>query len=166
MTLGFDFNSFILPVISRQRHECHQRSSIRITEPSGYLSSELAMTSGVGSPTCPWQIVAPPGQRINVTLYNFVYNSVEGSHDRSPPSNAPCVIVARLGEKSAKKSVTACGKGTRAEVTYISQSNHLTVSFPGITSLAMASSARTQFLLYYQRKLADIYIYIYIYIYI
>ena len=39
--------------------------------PSGVLASVTAREFNVGTVDCPWTIVAPAGQRINLTLMNF-----------------------------------------------------------------------------------------------
>jgi len=38
---------------------------------SGYLSSFLAMETGVGLQSCPWLVDVPPGRQVNVTLLRF-----------------------------------------------------------------------------------------------
>jgi len=43
---------------------------------SGFLSSVVSAETGVGSPDCPWMVRARPGQRINVTLLNFIGQSI------------------------------------------------------------------------------------------
>jgi len=43
-----------------------------LTPDSGFLSSVTTLESGVGLASCPWLIDASPGQRINVTLFNFM----------------------------------------------------------------------------------------------
>jgi hypothetical protein len=58
-------------------HECHAHRHASIATPSGYLSSAVAARTQVGSASCPWQLVAAPGQRINVTLFSFI--SASGS---------------------------------------------------------------------------------------
>jgi len=36
-----------------------------------YLASPAGSTSGCGSPSCPWVLRPPRGQRFNLTFYNF-----------------------------------------------------------------------------------------------
>jgi len=38
---------------------------------AGYLSSFLALETGVGLQSCPWLVDVPPGRQINVTLLSF-----------------------------------------------------------------------------------------------
>ena len=38
---------------------------------AGYLSSFLALETGVGLQSCPWLVDVPPGRQVNVTLLSF-----------------------------------------------------------------------------------------------
>ena len=42
-----------------------------LTSDEGFISSVIAENLGVGSMLCPWKISLNPGQRINITLYDF-----------------------------------------------------------------------------------------------
>ena len=50
---------------------CHYLSVYDVTETSGYLASSVTKTSGCGSMLTPWQILAKPGQTINITMLDF-----------------------------------------------------------------------------------------------
>jgi len=51
--------------------DCHGDGHVTVTQPSGYLSNQIAESHGYGSLTCPWRIELPEGQRINITLLDF-----------------------------------------------------------------------------------------------
>ncbi len=48
-----------------------QPGGVRVNAGHGYIASVITEETGVGSADCPWQIRAKPGQKINVTLYDF-----------------------------------------------------------------------------------------------
>ena len=50
---------------------------MRIKATSGFLASSLSEAKRCGSNVCPWLLVAPKGQRLNISLYDFAW-SVEG----------------------------------------------------------------------------------------
>ena len=53
-------------------HTCALKKSIKIeATDEGYLSSHVTDESSQGSRSCPWQLVAAKGQRINLTLFDF-----------------------------------------------------------------------------------------------
>lgn len=58
-------------VISPDVASCRQRSPILLTSSSGYLSSYVTEQTGCGGVDSPWRIRAAPGQRINVSLFDF-----------------------------------------------------------------------------------------------
>jgi len=92
---------------------------------------------------CPWIIEAQPGQRINVTLYNFASESasasasdaagaeVEGGH-APPPSYGPlrpdvCFEIAVLRDGDLRKPVTVCGDEQRQVALLWSRSNVVSI---------------------------------------
>lgn len=66
------------------RGMCRNDRRIRITDREGYISSLSAVRDRVGSSVCPWFIEAPPGQRINLTLYDFGKQTDPGN-SAAPP---------------------------------------------------------------------------------
>ena len=47
----------------------------------GYISSAVTDDTGLGTAYCPWRLTTKPGQRLNLTLYDFnVLN-----HDTTSP---------------------------------------------------------------------------------
>jgi len=51
--------------------DCHAHRPIVVSDPSGYLASLTAAETGCGTSDAPWLIQVMPGQRINVTLFDF-----------------------------------------------------------------------------------------------
>ena len=39
---------------------------------TGYISNAVSVINGIGSTSCPWVLQVLPGQRINLTLYDFM----------------------------------------------------------------------------------------------
>lgn len=58
-------------VVVGERSSCDPGVSLKVTSSAGYLSTVVAEDRGFGCPHCPWVIEARPGQRINLTLFNF-----------------------------------------------------------------------------------------------
>ncbi len=46
-------------------------SFIRVSAPEGYIASTTTEKTGCGNIDTPWLITAEPGQRINITLWDF-----------------------------------------------------------------------------------------------
>jgi len=58
-------------VIMAAKSDCHAHRPIVISDTSGYLASLTAAETGCGTSDAPWLIEVMPGQRINVTLFDF-----------------------------------------------------------------------------------------------
>ena len=56
---------------------CCQSSSgpVMVNAERGYISSTVTFDTGCGSSSCPWQINAPSGQRIDIFLWDFEYRT-------------------------------------------------------------------------------------------
>ena len=39
---------------------------------TGYISNAVSAINGIGNTSCPWVLQVLPGQRINLTLYDFM----------------------------------------------------------------------------------------------
>ena len=55
-------------LLGHQKHKHSIKSQLGI----GYISSSLALETGLGTALCPWKIKTNPGQKINVTIFNFL----------------------------------------------------------------------------------------------
>lgn len=161
---------FILPrinhfvVLMGSSYECQTRKFSPLTGPSGYLSSSVAARTTVGSSSCPWGIRVDPGQRINVTLLNFVSvwtisgsttdvlaTSGSGPATGSGKSGELCYDVAVIREGTAKRSVTACSSEPRMRSVYISGGSTIDVEFSvrNVVLLPVPTPS-VQFLIYYE----------------
>ena len=60
-----------LSVVDIPYNRCTQYHHINTSMPSGWIASEQTWDNGCGGPEHPWIISVKPGQRINITLYDF-----------------------------------------------------------------------------------------------
>jgi len=140
---------------------------------SGVLASVTARELGVGMSSCPWLIVAAPGQRINITLMDFA------AYDRSPtlvaataersrprrelPSSAQsrrrqydrstrfCREYAVVSEDTATKNLVACSDHRpRTRLVYTSRSHKLQVTFSDVTSSTADDVSQPYFAIKYE----------------
>jgi len=72
-------------VIMAAKSDCHAHRPIIISDTSGYLASLTAAETGCGTSDAPWLIQVRPGQRINVTLFDFSPPDV-AAHGQVPRS--------------------------------------------------------------------------------
>ncbi len=55
---------------------CRTAKYLELKETTGYIASVFTEETGCGSHQSPWIIVGRPGQKINITLYDFGLSSV------------------------------------------------------------------------------------------
>ena len=152
-----DLCTFILlSVHTSSDAACHSQQRVTLTSPSGYLSSTVASTSRVGTTKCPWHLLAKPGQKINITAFNFVNNPIGGATDDDDTglrpqtdNNAVCYQFATVTEGYSKRMLTVCSGEARSKSIYVSASNALTIEFMDRRSAPQQSM---QFLLEYRGK--------------
>ena len=53
----------------------------------GHIASSVSRATGCGNLDCPWHLVAPNGQQLNISLYDFAVSD-ESKH--SPISSGMC----------------------------------------------------------------------------
>jgi len=63
--------SLMFAVIMAAKTDCHANRPIVVSNTSGYLASLTAAETGCGTSDAPWLVRVMPGQRINVTLFDF-----------------------------------------------------------------------------------------------
>ena len=75
-----------LSVMTAKKHLCQSNKPILLTHPRGNLASIVSAETGCGTALAPWLIQVLPGQRVNVTLLDFIAtagfaegNTVKGS---------------------------------------------------------------------------------------
>ena len=66
---------YLFAVASAHRHDCQSSKFLKLTSQGNYISSVMAEEYGLGSVHCPWIIQVSEGQRINLTLLNFMHNT-------------------------------------------------------------------------------------------
>jgi len=126
---------------------------------SGVLASITAQELDVGTASCPWLIVASPGQRINITLMDFtaydrspsvVAAPAAGSRarrDLSPSGHTGqsrrqydaatryCHEYAVVSEHTATKNLVVCSDHRpRTRLVYTSKSHRLKITFSEMTT--------------------------------
>ena len=80
--------SFVRSVVESQKKSCFGANKIQIhVSEGGYLASVVTEETGLGKQACPWVLVAKPGQRLNITLWDFTGPVSEDIYDRRHNEN-------------------------------------------------------------------------------
>ncbi len=133
----------------QKRQSCKGSDYARPMATSGYLGSVVTEETGCGSAETPWLLRVSPGQRINITLYDFGRSRYLGNGTTPhKPMTQHCHVYAILKEEDASRSVTICGGEERVKAIYLSTSNTVEVRIIG----GMAKRNSRYFLLHYERK--------------
>jgi len=128
----------IVSVISPERQLCHALRPVILTNKTGYLASVISADTGCGTGDSPWLITLLPGQRINITLYDFTtqpdspaaaapHNSTSGSGGSDvmtgvgpgAESSRLCRVYATVRETNGARAVTICGGPLRQRPAYV-----------------------------------------------
>lgn len=128
------------------RAVCGREAYMVLNATSGYLASVLTEETQAGSIHCPWVIKAKPGQRINITMYDF---AVAESTPSLSSFIDPCsVVYATLKEPDITSTAThrLCNSEKRVSHAYESFTDNVEVRI----FTEEASPKRKYFLLYYQ----------------
>ena len=117
---------------------CSRGSSGLVTSaPSGYLSSVVSTTTGCGRRDTPWKLTVRPGQRINISLYDFSAVMAATSPGENEVAGAgagagggtraltQCRVYAVIRERTVHRmrNITVCGTKSRERNVYISLTN-------------------------------------------
>lgn len=156
MTLPFHYKRpshgqilFIFSVSSDERHECTKEGRINLRSPSGFLASRMAEIYSYGTSACPWVISVPPGQRLNLTLYNFArFTRPDMATGIMSPDPSVCYEIANIMDGPTRKNILTCGTDGRIKQVFISRTSSLEIRFVDRTVLRSLG----QFLLHYKRK--------------
>ena len=120
------------PVPTCERAQCESSSFLHLRSSEGHLSSWVTATNGCGSASCPWVVEALPGQRINITLFDFSISARNASNSLSsklrPGYPLYCHEYAVIKETEVPRSTTICGGDYRERVAYVSSSNKVEVT--------------------------------------
>ena len=136
-----------------ERAQCESSSYLHLTAPEGHLSSWVTATDGCGSASCPWVVEALPGQRLNVTIFDFSISARNSSSARGgkPRPGYPlyCHEYAVIKETEVPRSTTICGGDYRERVAYLSTSHRVEVT---IISRNVGAASMEYFLLQYKGR--------------
>ena len=118
-------------VATGDREQCHRDNYVTMTSQEGHIASMITEETGYGSAGCPWKIRVLPGQRINLTVFDFnrpwpFTNSQ--TFARSDTAEG-CPISAVIDDESETKHIQLCDAGDRQRHLYLSSSNELSVHF-------------------------------------
>ena len=140
--------------------------------PDGFLASAVTIETGLGSTECPWRLTVPAGQRINLTLYDFLVpqyspndvpiqaerrqSDTRRQGDTGRQGGTYCHRYASIRESGSVRSTVVCGGETRMKVVYLSATNQVDVTI----STYRLPEKRARFLLKYQGKSAVMHPYV------
>jgi len=138
--LSFQFEMLLhmmrvfVSVISPDRQQCHALRPVVLTNKTGYLASVVSVDTGCGTGDSPWLISLLPGQRINITLYDFT-TQPDTDHVISTNSTSAgsgvigagsadsqtrlCRVYATVRETNGARAVTICGGQLRHRPAYV-----------------------------------------------
>ena len=117
-----------ISVATANQQVCQSVGAITLTSPSGYLANAITDATGVGSTSCPWKISMSPGQRINITLYDFSRPLLTEKRNINSRSS-PCVRYAIIREQTMSvHNIPICGEKRRIRPVYISTGSTVDVS--------------------------------------
>ena len=123
-----------IPVRSSLPQTCIPGQNIELEGPSGYLASSDILNHRYGG-DCPWHITAPPGQRINITLYNFARYRLSDSTNHYL-SDGACYELGDILERGGQSQrLTLCKKHRKTHV-YTSQTNSVNIQVKTDSALA------------------------------
>ena len=63
-----------LSVVRPERHICTRSDFVEVTAQEGTLANVVTYDTSCGGHRSPWLIKARPGQRINITMWDFTYH--------------------------------------------------------------------------------------------
>ena len=118
-------NDFSFPAKIQKSSDCrrHRHSKINLSS-NGYIASATASgTSGHINSNCPWRLIAQPGQRINLTLYDF---SLFDQKNKKEKALSVCKRYAVVTERPGRES-PICGGLERVRSVYLSSGYELDV---------------------------------------
>ena len=125
---------------------CNTAKYVKLTSSAAYLSSRITQETGCGTTLCPWVIEVLPGQRVNITLLDFGWQSRSGT-ESSMDTLQVCQKYAVIREMSQTKSHTVCGSPRRESHVLTSTTNELEIY---LTPKASPDGHTNHFLLKYE----------------
>ena len=140
----------IISVARARPTVCNTAKYVKLTSAAAYISSRITQETGCGTTLCPWVIEVLPGQRINITLLDFGWQSRSDAVDSSLQI---CQKYAVIREMSKTKSTTVCGRSQRESFILISETNEIEVY---LTPKASPDGNTNHFLLKYEGTYIEI----------
>lgn len=111
------FGAFAISVAHAPPELCVSTPEVELSAASQYLASIVTQETACGSTDCPWVIRVPPGQTIEIALYDFAAVS------RVPTGSDVCHVYAVIKEPVEQISHTVCAPTTREKVVHVSTTN-------------------------------------------
>lgn len=122
--------AFVSAAASGTTMSCRSSKHISLVNTSGFISSELAASNGIGTSECPLKIQVGPGQRIQLTLMVFTGKRMaEDAEDFPAYQSNACFEIGAVFSPGQTKTLTACGGSDRRvpNLLYLSESNNITI---------------------------------------
>ena len=107
------------------QRQCQSQHYIKLNKSTGYIATVETEEHGFGSAECPWKIQVNPGQRINITLFNFARHQVITGSMRPEV----CYEIGEIKENSERKRITLCDAFGRKTSIYASKTNTVSLQF-------------------------------------
>ncbi|KAK2171625.1 hypothetical protein NP493_1050g01005 [Ridgeia piscesae] len=147
-----DFRSYLqvsyecVPVVQSASSPCARHEPVLVAARSGFLSSLVSLQTGCGSIDSPWLVRARPGQKINITLWDF---AIMTHRSPRPAASSPVCLVYAIIKESASSvpTQTICGGKSRQSHAYRSLGNSVEVRL--VVNRKKQDSA-LHFLMYYE----------------
>ena len=119
---------FAFSVITKKPEECMRSDHVNVTTTSGFLASVVTEQTGCGSGSHPWVITVKPGQKINITLYDFSMERIyRHEHDTANIDVHVCHEYAVVQERLTDWSSLVCGGINRVENVYVSKTESVEI---------------------------------------
>jgi len=160
-------------VISPDRQLCHALRPVVLTNKTGYLSSVVSADTGCGTGDSPWLVTLLPGQRINISLYDFTTrpdtahalsaNSTSAGSDvmGSESQSRLCRVYATVRETNGARAVTICGGPLRQRPAYVTVGHVAEIRLSTATTSIgdVTVTSHVTFLLKYEGSLLQVALY-------
>lgn len=112
---------------------CNRRSHpLPLTKTHGFIGSPPDVGTDYGSSKCPWELTVQPGQRLNITILNFMSTESNAGPDGlsyGPQRTDVCLEVAVVHDLgfNERRPVTVCGGDARQLHVMVSQSHRISI---------------------------------------
>ena len=145
----------IFVVVTPNDDSCPKPGNLITTSSDGYISSVVTMETGCGTREKPWKVIVKPGQRINISLYDFGATSGVGENEVAVSRPVTqCRVYAVIRERTVHRirNITVCGTMSRERNIYISLTNTIEI---GLLVSSPKEKESPFFLIRYEGKLNE-----------